>query len=128
MPMLRFQCSGRVNKPLPSALVVGLPAFKDNMADFQAYAQKINEGLPNEEATKTVEWGNETKYIWFNIVLAIPMPIPQTLENKLPVIKDKIRQLKQYAVNTGEIAFSASWHICHHDEIPRKPCGEDYEI
>lgn len=118
MASLRFMASGRVNKPLPAALVSALPAIKDAATDLQTYARKLNEGKVNEEATNTVVWGNELDYIWWNIGLAIPMPLPQVLQDKLPAIKTKIRQLKDYAVNTGKAAFSAKYHVCHHDENP----------
>ncbi len=122
MRLTRFMCSGRINKPLPSALVTALPAIKTNVADLQTYAQKLNVGKPNEEATNKVIWGNEVGCIWWLIDLAIPMPLPEALQTKLPAIKDKIRQLKTYAVNTGEFTFRAKWHICHHDT------GESCEV
>ncbi len=116
MAALRFMCSGRINKPLPAALVSALPAIKDAVVDLQSYARKINEGKNNEEATVNAIWGNETGYIWWNLDLAIPMPLPQVLQDKLPAIKTKIRQLKTHAVSTGEDAFRAQYHICKHGE------------
>ncbi len=126
MASLRFLCSGRIDKPLPQALVTALPAIKSNLVDLQTYARKLNEGAANEEDTNMVVWGNETDYIWFQIDLAIPMPIPDALQAKLPAIKDKIRQLKTYAVNTGMFSFRAKYHICPHKE--GKLCEVEQEI
>jgi len=126
MALIRFRCFGRVNKPLPSALVADLPSIKDNLTDLQTYARKINEGKDYEEDTNKVGWGNETDRIWFLIDLAVPLPMPQALQDKLPTIKNKIRQLKTYAVNTGEAAFFGTYHICHHDT--RQPCEDSVDI
>lgn len=116
MRFLRFMCSGRINKPFPQALVDVLPSIKVNAAELQTYARKINEGKHNEEATNVVTWGNETESLWFQIDLAIPMPLPQALQDKLPAIKDKLRLLKTYAVSTGIGTFHAGYHICRHEE------------
>ncbi len=124
MATLRFMCSGRINKPLPATLVSTLPAIKEVMADLQTYAQKLN-----KEDTDTVLWGNEVDYIWFNISLAIPMPLPQVLQDKLPVIRNKIRGLKTYAINTGEAAFQGTYHICKHgDGVPNNCSLTEQEI
>ena len=116
MAGIRFMCTGRVNKPLPSALVDALPSIKSNLTDLQSYAQKLNIGAKNEEATNKVEWGNETEYVWFAVDLWTPLPLPDALQAKLLAIRDKIRQLKTYAVNTGEAAFHGKYHKCYHDE------------
>jgi hypothetical protein len=55
------------------------------------------------------------------------MPLPQVLQDKLPAIKTKIRQLKTYAVNTGEASFYASYHICHHEDNPTT-CEPEQDI
>ncbi len=126
MDYLRFKCYGRVNKPLPSALVSALPVIKSNLIDLQSYAQKINVNKPNEEATNLVAWGDETDYVWFRLDLAIPMPLPEALQVKLPIIRSKIQQLKAYAVNTGRAAFYGKYHICHHGT--NQLCGPVQEI
>lgn len=126
MKLLRFRCSGRINKPLPFALVDALPSIKNNVADLKAYARKLNEGKINEEDTNIVTWGTETDHIWFTIIIAIPMPLPQALQDKLPAIKAKIRQLKTYAVSTGDNAFVGKYHICTHGETGS--CPEPQEI
>lgn len=115
MSYLRFMCSGRINKPLSPTLVIALPTIKANAVDLQSYARKFNAGAANEERTNKVVWGDEPIYIWFQIDLAIPMPIPAALQTKLPAIKDKLRQLKTYAVNTGMATFHGKYHVCHHD-------------
>ncbi len=121
MALLRFMCRGRVNKPLPSALVTAFPAIKTNLLDLQTYARKVN-----LEDTQKVAWGNETDYIWFDVDLAIPQPIPAALQVKLPAIRAKIQQLKSYAVNTGEAMVHAKYHICLHDE--GRTCGPEQDI
>lgn len=118
MSLMRIICRGRVNKPLPAPLVALLPAIKTNLIELQSYAHIINEGKPNEEATDKVVWGNEVDHIWWRLDLAIPLPLPQPVQDKLPIYKEKIRQLKQYAVNTGEAAFQGTWHLCNHEQIP----------
>ncbi len=127
MAYLRIRSRGRVNKPLPVALISALPAVKDNLSDLRGYAQRVNVGKPNEEATDTVTWGNETDYIWWLIDMAIPMPLPQIVQDKLVVAKAKLQQLKQYAVNTGEVAFYSQYHICHHGDNPSN-CEGKQEI
>lgn len=124
MARIRFMCSGRINKPLPDALVIALPAIKTNLTDLQTYAQKINIGTIREEATDLVIWGNEPAYIWFQVDLAFPMPLAAILKTKLPAFRDKIRQLKTYTINTREGAFIAKYHICHHDEGINHPVCE----
>ena len=121
-------CTGRVNKPLPSALVDALPSIKSNLTDLQSYAQKLNIGANNEEDTNRVEWGNETDYIWFAVDLWTPLPLPDALQTKLPAIRDKIRQLKTYALNTGEAAFHGKYHVCHHDTDNTTPCEPEVDI
>ena len=123
MAALRFISSGRINKPLPAALVSALPAIKDAVTDLQSYARKINEGKINEEVSVTATWGKKTAYIWWNLNLAIPMPLPQVLQDKLPAIRTKIRQLETYAVSTGENAFQAKYHVCHHGEPEQGDCS-----
>ena len=126
MAYLRFMCQGQVLKPLPSALVTALPSIKANATDLQSYAQRLNAGAANEEVTNKVIWGEEVDHIWFRIDLAIPIPIPTALQTKLPAIKDKIRQLKTYAVNTGMASFHGKYHVCHHDT--GQLCESEQEI
>jgi len=128
MTSLRFTASGQINKPLPSALVKALPAIKDAVTNLQSLARKINEGKKNEEPTNTVVWGSESDHISFALDLAIPMPLSQALQDKIPSIRTKIRQLKDYAVNTGEAAFSAKYHVCYHGEGGNHPPCNPEEI
>ena len=71
-------------------------------------------------------------YIRFNLDLAVKQPIPQALQNKLPVIRDAIKRLKAYAskINEGqaneEMTVRAVYHICHHDE--GLPCEPEQEV
>jgi hypothetical protein len=71
-------------------------------------------------------------YLRFTLDLAIKQPLPQVLQNKIPLIKEKILELKNYAekINTGinneENSVRAVYHICRHDE--GLPCGEEKEI
>ena len=71
-------------------------------------------------------------YIRFNLDLAVKQPIPQALQNKLPAIRDAIKQLKAYAskINEGqaneEMTVRAVYHICHHDE--GLPCEPEQEV
>lgn len=121
MSKMLFECSGSVNKPLPQALVLALPAIKANAVDLQAYAERLNAGLSDgepagEDRTNRVAWGNEPGYIWFDIELAIRMPVPQALQDRLPMIRSGFRQLKAYAVSTGMAAFRGRMHVCLHDE------------
>ena len=66
--------------------------------------------------------------------LVAGIKIPTALATKVPVIRDAIRQLKAYAVkiNAGkdneEMTVKASYHICHHDETPTKPCEPEVAI
>lgn len=127
MSSLRFMCRGRVNKPLPSALVTALPTIKANLTDLQTYAQRLNAGQSNQEETNKVEWGDAPTYIWLVLDVAVPLPLPAALSTKLPAIRSKIQQLKQYAVNTGEAAFYGQYHICHHGDMP-STCEAPQEI
>ena len=67
-------------------------------------------------------------YLRFTLDLAVKEPIPDTLKNKLPAIRDAIRQLKSYASNIGsnEMTITAKYHRCNHDI--GAPCGEEKEI
>ncbi len=73
-------------------------------------------------------------YIRFKLDLAIP----EETYNKIPPsvkleIRDKIRQLKSYAmkINAGadneEMTVKASYHVCHHDEL-NVPCESEIDI
>ena len=104
-----------------------LPAIKTVAAELQNYAVRINEGKHNEEVTNVVVWGNEADYIWFGLDTAIPTPLPQVLQDKLPAIRTQIRKLKTYAVNTGMAAFRGTVHICHHGEVP-PTCEPEQDI
>ena len=128
MASLRFTASGRINKPLPPALVNALPAIRDAVTALHSLARKINEGKVNEEPTDIVVWGNESDHISFALDLAIPMPLPQALLDRILAIRTKIRRLKDYAVNTGEAAFSAKYHVCYHGEGDNHPPCNPEEI
>ena len=71
-------------------------------------------------------------HLRFTLDLAIKQPIPQALQDKIPIIREKIRQLKAYAekINEGkvneEMTVRAVYHICHHDS--QEPCEEEMEI
>ena len=71
-------------------------------------------------------------YLRFNLDVAIKQPIPETLKNKLPIIRSHVRDLKSYAskINEGtpneEMTVKATYHVCRHDE--GLPCDEETEI
>lgn len=73
-------------------------------------------------------------YLRFNLDLAVKQPIPTALKDKLPAIRDAIKQLKSYAskINEGknneEMTVKASYHICHHDSGNTIPCEPEQEI
>lgn len=60
-------------------------------------------------------------YLRIQTDLAIKEPIPQLLKDKLPAIRDAIRELKSYAsiinkdADNEEMTIRAVWHICNHD-------------
>ena len=71
-------------------------------------------------------------HLRFNLDLALPMPLPQQLVDALPTIREKIRQLKAYAVriNEGqeneEASVRAVFHVCHHED--GVPCEEEEDV
>ena len=66
--------------------------------------------------------------------LVAGVKIPSTLTTKLPAIRQAVRDLKVYAskINTGqpneEMSVKASFHICHHNETPQKPCEQEQDV
>lgn len=66
--------------------------------------------------------------------LVAGVKIPTALAGKIPVIRDAIRVLKSCAskINEGkdneEATITAKYHVCYHNEVPPKPCGEWQEI
>ncbi len=71
-------------------------------------------------------------YLRFEISGAVKMPLPQALQDALPVIKTKINQLKSYCekINAGkpneENTVRFKYHTCYHDE--GKPCNPEIDI
>jgi len=59
---------------------------------------------------------------------------PAQVNSEFPQLLPAIRAAKSKAskINEGlaneEMTVSASYHICHHDEIPSKPCELEKEI
>lgn len=51
MSYLRFNLDLAVKQPIPSALQAKIPAIRDYIKQLKAYAEKINDGQPNEEMT-----------------------------------------------------------------------------
>ncbi len=60
--------------------------------------------------------------------------IPTALANKIPTIRQTIRDLKAFAtkINAGaaneEMTVKAVYHICYHNESPPKPCASEQDI
>lgn len=60
--------------------------------------------------------------------------IPTALATRIPAIRQAVRDLKAYArrINAGqlneEMTVRAVYHICHHEDTPTGPCGEEQEI
>ena len=68
--------------------------------------------------------------IRFNLDLFIPEAVYNSISaTKKTAIRDRIRELKSYAVkiNEGEVneemTVRAMFHICHHDESPGEDCS-----
>lgn len=72
-------------------------------------------------------------YIRFTLDLAVKEPIPQALKDRLPAIRNAIKELKAYAskINQGaaneEMTVRAVYHRCHHDEL-NTPCEPEVEV
>ena len=71
-------------------------------------------------------------HLRFTLDLAVKQPIPAALQNALPTIRNKVRQLKSYAekINAGqpneELSVRATYHVCHHDT--GEPCEEEQDV
>lgn len=73
------------------------------------------------------------------IRFSLDLFIPEVVYNAIPIakkvaIRDRIRELKAYAVkiNEGqpneELTVRAVFHKCYHDENPPRPCELEQEI
>ena len=66
--------------------------------------------------------------------LVAGVKIPTALANKIPAIRQAVRDLKAYAtkINVGgvneEMTVKAVFHVCYHNEPIPKPCGAEQEI
>ena len=71
-------------------------------------------------------------YLRFTVDLAVKEPLPPTLAEKLPAIRQQILQLKAFAtrINQGrpneEMTVKATYHVCRHEE--GLPCEPEIEI
>jgi len=64
--------------------------------------------------------------------------IPADLKKDILIIREQMVKLKEYAQkitptdSTGnrmtEETDKATFHVCHHDENPVKPCGEEKDV
>jgi len=61
--------------------------------------------------------------------MAFPVPLSPELASKVDEVKAGIRWLKARAYPLpAENTPRAKYHICHHDEIPPKPCEPEKDI
>ena len=65
------------------------------------------------------------------LVPALGIKLPSAFVQRIPALRDIIRNLKSFSriTNEGfpnkEMTTKASWHICTHDEANPKPCVEE---
>jgi len=66
--------------------------------------------------------------------LVAGIKIPTAFAVKIPAIKDKVHDVEAFVASMNrvlggeELALSATYHICYHDETPHKPCEPKQEI
>ena len=66
--------------------------------------------------------------------LVAGVKVPNALAAKIPAIRQTIRELKAFAtkVNEGkenqETTVKATYHVCHNNENPTRPCEPEQEI
>lgn len=137
MSSLRVELFSRVTKPLPSALVSAWPDIQAKIATVLTYARKTNEGQPNEENTNYSDVDNQTGYVDYTLLLAIPesatgtvilqntdpdgnksggIRLPTALVTQLAAIRTAVRQLITYGEQTGDAKVRGRILICHHDD------------
>ena len=69
-----------------------------------------------------------------NGVLMGNIKIPKSFAEKIPAIRDKVRDVKAFIGSTnrklgGEnLMLQATFHECFHDETPTRPCKKGTEI
>lgn len=67
-------------------------------------------------------------------VLVGGIKIPKSFAEKIPTIRQKVRDIKEFVGSTnrklgGEnLILQATWHICFHNEQVNKPCPAGEEI
>ena len=65
----------------------------------------------------------------FELDLFVPEDIYGAISAaKKLAIRDRIRELKAFAIKAGNIDITAVWHKCYHDETPVKPCEPKQDI
>ncbi len=73
-------------------------------------------------------------YLRFIVDLAIKQPISSGLQAQLSAIATQILRLQSESekINPGQImeenSTRATYHVCHHDEHPPKPCDPEEDI
>ena len=63
----------------------------------------------------------------------IDLFVEESVYDSIPTAKklafrDTIRGLKTFALVKEGVELTATWHVCCHDTIPAKPCGDSQDI
>ena len=111
-------------KPISSTLKDRLPQIRDAVRWLVSYCENINEWQPNEENTTLVELIDDTTHWRFMADMAIRIPLPQAVVDRLPQIKDGLRWLKGQADPDQPIRVGV--HTCLHQESGL--CEEEIEV